>query len=156
MADAVDDDTLQAVLALWAQDTETLPALFARPPQAGPLKSTADAPQTLPYASVTSEAVPGKTVRYINGTRKEARKVTIAAWGTREQAVAALAAILSVFHSRLGAPGQRTLEFPGGAYFIKWWPTNDGTLTREETQREGQDVWKAAVEAEVYTTRAEV
>lgn len=153
--DAVDDDTLQAVLKLWAADTSALPGLFAHPPRAGRLKSTRGEPATLPYAQIECEALPGKTVRYVKAIRKDCRKVTITMRGTRTQAVAALAAALALFNARLGAEGGRSLEYPSGARFIKWWPTNDGALKQEDEVREGQDVWAAVIEAEVYSVRAE-
>jgi hypothetical protein len=155
--DNVDDDTLQAVQNLWLA-TPALVAVAARAPQVGDLKSTRDNPQTLPYVQAKCEAVPGKTTRYPKAIRKEVRKVTLTVWATYEQVKAALPAVLGTFNARLSAPGRPTLTYPSGARFIKWWPLSDGTMMREEGDaaiRQGQEIWKAVVEAEVTSTRSE-
>jgi len=51
MADAVDDDTLAAVLSRWLADSD-LAGLLPRPPQTGRLKSTPETRQVLPYGQL--------------------------------------------------------------------------------------------------------
>jgi hypothetical protein len=153
--DDVDTDTLSAVKARWETDTQSLPALLDRGLAAGPVKSPREQPLTLPYAQASCESVPGKSQRYVKGIRKDVRKVTLSVWGTHEQASAALQAILTLFNSRIVHPA---LPYPSGARLIKWWPLNDGTLTKEigdAAQKAGEDVWQARVEAEVYSVRDE-
>lgn len=155
MADAIDDDTLRAAQALWRSDTQELPALLAEPPGAGKLKSPRERPLPLPYAAMSCEALPARTQRYTGGVRIDARKLRVEVWGTKEQATQALAAVLALFDSRLGATDGRTLVYPSGARFHKWWPLNDGELRQEDAARHGLDVWKAVVEGEVHSVRGE-
>lgn len=155
MADPVDDDVLAAVRALWQTDGQTLPALVDRPPGAGALRSTRDQPLPLPYAHLACESVQGKHQRYPKGIRKDCRKVTVTVYGTYDQARDALAAVLDLFSSRLGYNG-RTLAFPSGAKFVKWWPLDNGTIVKDEAVREGLQVWRGACEGEVYSVRTEV
>lgn len=155
MADTVDQDTLEAVQSLWLTSQE-LPTLLDRSPAAGMARSPREQPLTLPYGVIKCEGVPGKTVRYVKAIRKDVRKVTLEVYGTHDQTQAALTAMLALFNSQLGAPNRPTLVFPSGVKFIKWWPTNDGSHAKDKDTRGGEDVWKASVEGEVYSTRSEV
>ena len=142
----VDDDTLRAVLARWADDTRHLPSIFLHPPRAGRLKS----PEELPYAHVACEflAEDGGT-----GYRIDRRKVTITLRGTKQQASDGLAAALRTFNRNLGASDHPGLAYPSGSRFVCWRPITPGVLRQEETEKEGQDVWAAVIEAEVTSTR---
>lgn len=158
MADAVDNDVYEAAVALWHSDQSGLPALFAEAPGAGRPKSPRERPLSLPYGTMTVIPQPGKTEFYTGTIRKDVRLLKIEAWGSKAQAVAALKAMLAVFNNQLGsgAAGQRTMVFPSGARFIKFWPTNSGELKQEEgpaAERQGVDLWKATVEGEVYSVR---
>ncbi len=160
MADSVDEDTEAAVIALWSA-TPALAELCKQHPQSGRLHSPKAKPLDLPYAQVNSEALPGKVTRYVGGFRKEARKVTLTLRGTHPQAATGLALMLGTFNAQLSAPGKPTLTFPSTSpttnlpYFVKWWPTNEGTLKQEETARQGVEVWAAVIEAEVWSTRSD-
>lgn len=151
MAEGVDDDVSAAVVALWTV-TDALAQLFARPVQTGPLKSMRETPQTLPYASIVCEF---KESERGTGYRLDRRRVTLTAWGTREQAVSALESMLGTFNRNLGRGGEDdlTLAMPSGARFISWVPEKDGELKREKTQRAGHDVWSAEVVGVVTTVR---
>lgn len=142
----VDDDTLQAVLARWAMDTELLPSIFLHPPRAGVLK----APEPLPYAHVASEFA-----REDSGTgyRLDRRKVTITLRGTKEQASMGLGYALRTFNRQLGSADHPGLVYPSGTRFIAWKPLTPGVLRQEEEAKEGLDVWAAVIEAEVTSTR---
>ncbi len=158
MSSAVDDDTLAAARLLWAATPE-LPALTDRAIAAGALRSPREQPLPLPYAHAACEAIPGKATHYVKGQRKDVRKVTLTVWGTYAQCSAALPLMLGVFNLRMGGPeGLPGLTYPSGARFLKWWPTDDGSLAQEQgegAQKAGQDVWYARVTAEVYSVRQE-
>ena len=142
----VDDDTLQAVLARWADDTRLLPSVFPHPPRAGRLK----APEPIPYAHVASEfAREDSGIGY----RLDRRKVTITLRGTKEQASQGLAYALQTFNRNLGSTDHPGLAYPSGSRFIAWRPLTPGTLKQDETEKEGLDVWIGLIEAEVTSTR---
>lgn len=152
MAVSIDDDTLQAVRALWLR-SEGLPALFDRPPETGRLKAREDMTRSLPYAHLAC-----KSARSEAHTRTvlDTRTVTITVVGTKAQATAAMEAIQAVFTRRLGAPGQETLAYPSGARLVQggWRPSPDGgRLEQDETVRRGEDVWRGIIEAEVTSAR---
>jgi hypothetical protein len=156
MVDAVDEDTLAALQALWLT-SPSLPALLDRAPASGAAKSTRDQPLKLPYGLLTCEPSP-KTVRYIKSIRKDVRRCVLSIWGTHAQAKDALSAVLAIFHARLGAPNYPVITYPSGAKFVKLWPLNDGHLAKEEGAsgaRAGEDVWRATIEIEVTSVRQE-
>jgi hypothetical protein len=160
VAEAVDDDTERAILALWLA-TPALAALLPAPPVTGRIHSRKDLPARLPYGHIVCEAVPGRAVRYPKGFRKDVRKATITVRGLRADVVKAAPLVLAVFNSQMTLPGRQALVFPsfnqqtGLPKLIKWWPLNDGALDQEEAQVQGNEVWRLAIEAEVYTSRSE-
>lgn len=142
----VDDDTLQAVLALWATDNVNLPGLFKHPPRTGRLKH----PEPIPYVHVASEFV--RSERAFK-TLKDVRKVTITIRGVKADVTKGLGFVQALFNDQVGFPGNPVLVYPSGARFIKWWPTNRGTLKQDETTKEALDVWMGVIEAEVTSVR---
>lgn len=157
MADVVDDDTIAMVQQLWLS-SPTLTEILDRAPAADTAKSPRGQPLQLPYGTIACEHSPGRSQRYVNGTRKDVRRVVISVWGTHEQANAALQAMEATFHARLSAPGYTLVGYPSGAKFIKWWPVNNGRLVKEtgsSAAKGGEDVWRATIEAEVTSVRSE-
>lgn len=149
MADVVDDDTAQAVLALWKTDTVHLPALFDSPPTWGRLKP----PRRMPYAQLAVElvrrqiagaAVPGGAVPYY-----DTRKVTLTCRGLESAMRSAAGWLRDLFGSLT------VLAYPAGsrATFHKWWPTGDVKLAQDPATKSGLDVWTATLEAEVTSIR---
>lgn len=152
---SVDDDTLAALQARWRESPD-LPAIADRAPGAGAAKSPRGQPLTLPYGLLACEFA--RSQKYSKSLRKDTRKVTLSVWGTYEQAVRALAAMQRQFHSRMGSPPHERLAYPSGARFVGWRATNDGQLKKEEgpaAAKGGEDVWRAWLEAEVTSARAE-
>lgn len=153
MADAVDNDTLEAVRTRWQSDKANLPALVDEPPKSGRLKS----PQNMPYAHIACEFAR----RELNGTGRETssgsgvlartwsdyRNVTITVWGTKADAKAALSYVLDTFHN------DTELVFPSGARFRRWKPIDGGKLVQDAATKDGLDIWQGIVTAEVWSIR---
>ena len=156
--DLADDDTLAAVIALWRADMQ-LPQLFRQPPQTGRLPSTdpgADVMARGPYAVLDCQLdsrklafADPKAAAYWN----DYRLVTVTIYGTRADVVQAAGAVLAVFNRKLGAPGQKTLKYPSGARFIRWEPVNQVHLEEDKDTKAGRNVWKAVVQAKVWSVR---
>lgn len=157
MSDVIDDDTEQAILALWRQT----PALVALCPQpaTGRLKSTT------PGADVQAAGVTVQVDCQFDSRQlafadpkgsapwNDNRKATITIRGVRADVTKAAAAVLDVFGRKLGAPGQPALTYPSGARFIRWWPTNQAAIEEDKDTKAGKDVWKATIEAKVWSVR---
>lgn len=140
--DVVDDDTLQAVQAIWKGATGTLPQLVTQGPKWGRLKS----PETLPYAQVNSELAR----RELSGTAggwMDHRKVTLKVWGQKADVVTVQGILVALFHRRT------RLVYPSGARFIRWWPDSGATLTQDPATKDGRDVWISTMVADVWSVR---
>lgn len=155
MADAIDDDVLRAVVALWTADPQAIPAAFARPVQAGRLKSTREKPQVMPYARVSSEF---DSQMLYSGGRLDRRKVTLELWGTEAQVRDGLKAVAALFNrllvsTTLATAPQQTLAMPSGAKFVSWLPVDPGSQKQDETVKGGHDVWVGQIVGKVTTVR---
>ncbi len=157
MSDVVDDDTEQAVCALWATSGPLVTLLGN--PVTGRLKSTPDRPLVPPYASLACAATPGAQ-RYTGGVRIDRRKVTITLYGVRADVVTGLALALGLLNDQLGrpatakAPAVVGLGYPSGARFVRWLPLDDGEITQDPDTARGMDLWRGTVTAEVRSVRA--
>lgn len=161
MADAVDDDTLQGVLAAWKAD-RTLSALFPLPPATGRIKSTQpgqDVQASGPTAVIDCAQGPRPNERFAQGgavlVRNDYRKVTITLRGTRADVVAGVKGVLATFNRALGTSSGAPFSLPSGARFIRWWPLNDGEIKEDDSTKAGRDVWQGIVLGEVWTIRTE-
>lgn len=142
MADAVDEDTLEAVAALW-RATPALTALAAAP-AAGRIRG----PLTPPYAQAESRFEKNE-LSGTGGAWHDFRRVTLTVRGAKADVVALTKAMGAVFNL------QTTLTFPSGARFMRWKAANGGgSLGQEQDQAGGSDVWAARIEAEVWTVRS--
>ena len=161
MAVDIDSDTLAAVVTLWTTDA-TLPGLFKEPIRSGRIK----APQAtggvygdreFPYAQATCE-LDRRELSGTGGAWFDYRKVTLRAWGKKDQASAALAAMLARFNlglpSTADAAGRATIVFPSGERFIQFWPLDGGTIAEDKDVKAGFDVWVATVTGRVWSIRA--
>lgn len=138
---SIDDDTLAAVRQRW-QDEGNLPSLFDKPPESGRLH----APQTSPYAQLASELM-RRVSAGTGGAWHDYRRVTVTLRGVKADVIAGVAAVKAVFNRDV------TLTYPSGARFKRWWPADSDRLGQEDEPKEGQDVWQAIIEAEVWSIR---
>lgn len=138
----IDDDTLQAVQALWRSDNATLPALIDRAPQAGRLKPG----QSECYAAVACEYLSRESAG-TGGYWHDHRKVTITIRGVKAKVVQGLAAVGEIFHR------DATLTYPSGERFVRWWPLPGGKLAQDPDTKAAQDIWMGVVEADVWSIR---
>ena len=146
MADAVDNDTMEAIRTLWQSDA-VLPTLFRTPIQAGRLRPLAtDTPKAFPYAHLDVK-FSRRALTGTSGSFHDYRTATITLYGIKEQIVNGLKAVMGAFN--LGT----TLAYPSRARFMRWYPLDGGGMEEDDTTREGQDVWKAVVQAEVWSIR---
>lgn len=152
MADAIDDDTLAAVVALWGTN-QALAKLFPAGLQAGRLHSPKDAPLPIPNAQVACEFA-REDLAY--SYRLDRRKVTLTMRGVKADVVAGLKAALATFSRDMGnpvIPQTPGLTYPSGARFVRWWPLDSGKLEQEEATRQGQDVWRGIITGEATSAR---
>lgn len=145
MADAIDDDTMQAVQAQWATDQTTLPELFPAKPGAFRLKPG----QTLPYAQLLCEFTRDEYTNTKNRSRFDTRKVTLKCWGQKADMVTALHVLLKLFNRNT------VLTYPSGARFYRLTPSGPGKLEEDPATKAGFDVFTATVEMEVISIRDE-
>jgi len=150
MADVIDDDTLAAVATLWGQSSALAAILPA--PHFGRLRSLQGTPLALPYAQAES-ALARREPSGTGGAFHDYRKVTITIRGDYSQASQALAAAQAVFN-RDTLLGYSTTDITGLPRFMRWWPTGGGHLEEDAAVHGGKDVWKAVLEAEVWSVRA--
>ncbi len=143
--DVVDDDTLQAVIALWrAAGGQSLPALVTQKPKWGRGKS----PDPIPYAHVEVEfvgrlpagAAAGQPVPWYDD-----RKVTLRVWALKDDAVTVQGLLVGIFNL------QTTLVFPSKAGFMRLWPDGGATLSQDKDTKDGRDVWVCQL---VFTVRS--
>lgn len=155
MAEFVDEDTLEAVVALWSSDPQkVLGGLFAEPIQSGELKPG----RAMPYAHVQCQQGTKPNERMTGGVRQDYRKVTITVWADKAGAIKGGQAVLATFNLKLQPTeaGQPTLTYPSGARFIRWWPLNDGKLEERRAQKKGGlDMWTATLEGEIWSVRTD-
>lgn len=111
-------------------------------PKAGRLKS----PQRMPYASIACEYLRRQSAG-TSGAWHDVRKVTIQIRGLKADVVTAAGAVRAVFNE------QTTLVYPSGARFLRWWPQEDVKLYEDPATKDGQDIWVAELEAEVWSVR---
>lgn len=162
MADAIDDDTLAAVVALW--QSPLWPAsralnVFIAQPRTGRLKSTQpgqDVQTAGPYAVLDCRLAR----RELAGADKDGaapwndyRTVTITVYGVRADAVKGVGLVLALFGRLVGTPRQPDFSYPSGARFIRWWPQGDARIEEDQDAKAGKDVWKGTIEAEVWSIR---
>ena len=152
MADAVDDDTLAAVLARWLADP-ALSVLFASPPEVGALKSPSGLPLPLPYARLACEFW-SRDSAGTAGVFHDYRRVVVEAWAARADSVRVLAALMTAFNRDTVLSLPSTDPGTGLPRFVRWWPVNHGSLDEEEDPARGRDVWRATVEGRVWSVRA--
>lgn len=157
----VDDDTIQAVVSLWltAKVTDTtgmacqLPQLFTKPPTFGRAKS----PATPNVYAVVSIALERRELVGVLGPWFDWRRVKFESYGDiKADVVNAAGAILAVFNRNLGRTdmaGFATLTFPSGARFMSWQPVGEIHLEEDKDTARGKDVWKATLEALVWSVR---
>jgi hypothetical protein len=154
-ADVIDDDTEKAVLAAWATDTTTLPALFSKPPTTGRLRSLipgTDLVAGKPTANLDCQ-LDSRPALAFGGVWLDKRKVTLTVRGVRVDVVTAMKAIRGIFNSNLGQTGGTPFTMPSGAAFIVWEPRRDTTLKEDEATKAGKDVWQGILEALCWTQR---
>lgn len=138
----IDDDTLQAVVALW-RGTPNLQGAI------GDLRA-GDLPSGLPALYAAVECVKGReNERMTGGIFHDYRDVTITLYGRKADVSPAVANVLTVFN-RL-----TTLTLPSGARFIRWWPLNDGELVKDGGRRKGEEMWRGVVRGEVWSVRTD-
>jgi hypothetical protein len=155
MPDVVDDDTVQAVLALWATDREHLPTVFAEPPRWGRLRSLGQVPKasrTLPYAQVNCELL-RRECAGTAGAWHDHRLVTLTLWGLKDQATEGLAFVKAVFNQRCVLVYPSTDAATGIPRFIRWWPDKGDALKLDKDVKDAEDVWMATLSADVWSIR---
>ncbi len=147
----VDHDTLAAVRLAWQEDAVQLPILFDRPPGAGWLKSTREARLPRLYAHVACELVRRELIGVRLGARgawHDYRKVTITVYGPYDEVVPACRCVLAVFNL------DTVLAYPSGARFMRWLPEGEVRLEPTGETRDGYDVWRGVLEADVWSIRS--
>lgn len=138
----IDDDTLQAAVALWKRT----PALQG---EIGELRA-GDLQGDLPARYAAVQCTKGKdSQRMTGGAYHDYRQVEISVYGRKADASAGLKAVLAVFNRLC------TLDLPSGARFVQWWPLNDGELVREGGRRKGEEMWRGVVKGQVWTVRVD-
>jgi hypothetical protein len=143
----IDDDTLRAVRALWEADDVQLPQLFTDLPKSGRLKGGTP----MPYAVIACELEGRELAGVKHGAPRvwlDRRKVKITVYGKKPDALQGAQLVLAVFNLNT------QLVYPSGERFIKWWPSNQVHLEQDSTVKAGDDVWKATVEAVVTSVRS--
>jgi hypothetical protein len=148
----VDEDTLEAVAALW-QTTPALTALFAKPPTFGRAKTPASQSGAV-YAVIACE-VDRRELIGTQGPWFDWRKVTITVYGdVKADVTNAAGCVLNVFNRDLGLAGFPTLTYPSGAArFMSWMPDGEVKLEEDKDTAKGKDVWKATLGARVWSVR---
>lgn len=153
--DVVDEDTLEAVRALWLKDPTGLPSVFKQPVQTGRLKT----PQPMPYCAAACEQGPRANERLITPNqvphRFDYRKVAFTVRGLKPDVVKGMAAVQGWFGAFLGLPDKQLLEFPSKSKFIRMMPLGDGKLDQDPDTKEGDDIWRGTIEYEVWTVRTD-
>lgn len=155
MADAIDDDTTQAVLKAWQSDQETLPELFKQLPVVGRLKSTtpgADYAATGPTCELESK-YDSRQSAAAGGVWIDKRRVTFTVRGIRADVVAAVKAIRAVFGLMLGQKGGAPFALPSGARFMAWMPVNGDEIKQDKDAKAGKDVWQGEIVGLVWSVR---
>jgi hypothetical protein len=146
ITEAIDDDTLAAVQALWATNQD-LAKLFPQPPQYGRLKPPQSPPDvSAPYAELGCQFQSRRMVN-TGGAFFDYRKVTITVRGLKADVVKALTFIAATFNR------VAVLVYPSGAKFMRWLPSGRDKLSQDPKTKSGQDVWIGIHEAEVWSTR---
>lgn len=157
----VDDDTEQAILLLWELSVQ-FSELFSQLPRTGRQKPTApgaDVGAVGPYAIIDSRLLRTELIAADSlGSYgwNDYRTVTITVYGLRKDVVEGVALILAVFNRRLGAPGKPALSYPSGARFVRWWPVGNAVIEEDKDTKAGKDVWKGTIRAEVWSVRDEL
>jgi hypothetical protein len=152
MASAIDDETAQAVIALW-KATPALVALAKLPPQLDRLTTG----QTMPYVQI--EVKKEKDPERCSSQHfYDYREVTLTVYGTRPQIVPCIPAIVAVFNRQLAtgpnpANPTATLIFPGSTYLYRWWELGHGDIVEDEKRKGGENIYKAVVRGECATVR---
>jgi hypothetical protein len=141
MADFVDDDTLAAIRSLWLKDGNPVAALVTEPIQTGLLKSG----QSSLYAVAACQKMKDRDWQ-TGGKFRDYRKVTITFYGPKTDVTKAMQLAGDLYNRNC------QLTYPSGARF-NWWFPLDSRLEEDDEQRQGNDVWRGVIEAEVASAR---